>query len=72
MQADKALHAMEWPRRQVNSGTREGEELALRQMISGIIIPEWQEADKKKKNETIAMMRLWTGAMMNWARIQMK
>eukprot|EP00965_Chrysotila_dentata_P142370 4706841-Pleurochrysis_carterae.AAC.1 len=40
-------------------------------MISGII-PEWQEADDKKKRGVIAMLRSWTGEKMNHARIQMK
>eukprot|EP00965_Chrysotila_dentata_P103782 3426464-Pleurochrysis_carterae.AAC.3 len=50
MQADKTLHAVEWPRRQVNPRIEEGEELALRQIISSIIL-EWQEADNKKKRD---------------------
>eukprot|EP00965_Chrysotila_dentata_P092705 3059921-Pleurochrysis_carterae.AAC.1 len=40
-------------------------------MISGII-PEWQEADVKKKKGAITVLRSWTGDMMNHARIQMK
>eukprot|EP00965_Chrysotila_dentata_P021887 724632-Pleurochrysis_carterae.AAC.1 len=40
-------------------------------MISGII-PEWQVTDNKKKKGVIALLRSWTGEMMNSARIQMK
>eukprot|EP00965_Chrysotila_dentata_P084357 2785451-Pleurochrysis_carterae.AAC.1 len=40
-------------------------------MISGII-PEWQEASDKAKTGTIEIMKLWTGDLMNSARIQMK
>eukprot|EP00965_Chrysotila_dentata_P105815 3495398-Pleurochrysis_carterae.AAC.1 len=40
-------------------------------MISGII-REWQETSDKGKRGTIDIMKLWTGDMMNWARIQMK
>eukprot|EP00965_Chrysotila_dentata_P038152 1267937-Pleurochrysis_carterae.AAC.1 len=40
-------------------------------MISGII-PEWLETDYREKMRTIMAMRLWTGVMMNGARIQMK
>eukprot|EP00965_Chrysotila_dentata_P261083 6214132-Pleurochrysis_carterae.AAC.3 len=40
-------------------------------MISGIIL-EWQEANDKEKKGTISTMKLWTGEMMNRARIQMK
>eukprot|EP00965_Chrysotila_dentata_P034409 1145559-Pleurochrysis_carterae.AAC.1 len=40
-------------------------------MISGIL-PEWQEADDKKKKGVIAMLRSWTGEMMIYAMIQMK
>eukprot|EP00965_Chrysotila_dentata_P143155 4730120-Pleurochrysis_carterae.AAC.1 len=47
-QADNALRALERPRRQTDPRIKEKEELALGQMISGII-PEWQEADDKKK-----------------------
>eukprot|EP00965_Chrysotila_dentata_P098402 3252523-Pleurochrysis_carterae.AAC.1 len=45
--------------------------MAVKQVISGII-PEWREADNKKKKWVIALLRLWTGEMMNWARMQMK
>eukprot|EP00965_Chrysotila_dentata_P241574 6204362-Pleurochrysis_carterae.AAC.2 len=62
---------MERPRRQANMRIKEEEELALRQMISGII-PEWQETENKREKGTIAMMRLWTGEMMNNAGTQMK
>eukprot|EP00965_Chrysotila_dentata_P255082 6212094-Pleurochrysis_carterae.AAC.1 len=40
-------------------------------MISGII-PEWKEVNDREKEGTIALMALWTGEMMNRARIQMK
>eukprot|EP00965_Chrysotila_dentata_P189086 6173136-Pleurochrysis_carterae.AAC.1 len=52
-------------------GINEEEELALRQVISGII-PEWQETDHREKKGIIMAMGLWTGAMMNGARVQMK
>eukprot|EP00965_Chrysotila_dentata_P217285 6189899-Pleurochrysis_carterae.AAC.2 len=71
-QAERALKAMERPRKHTNTRIKEEEELALRQMISAGIIPEWQEADNKEKKGTIMTMRLWTGVLMNWARIQMK
>eukprot|EP00965_Chrysotila_dentata_P237685 6202055-Pleurochrysis_carterae.AAC.1 len=70
-QADKALQAMQQPRRKSDPRIKEEEELALRQMMSGIT-PEWQEEDKKHKKGTIAVMGLWTGEMMNWARTHMK
>eukprot|EP00965_Chrysotila_dentata_P261465 6214263-Pleurochrysis_carterae.AAC.4 len=35
-------------------------------------IPEWQEADNKKKKGVKTLLRSWTGEMMNCARIQMK
>eukprot|EP00965_Chrysotila_dentata_P162229 5357135-Pleurochrysis_carterae.AAC.1 len=47
-QVDKALCALENPRRHVDANIKEEEELALKQIISGII-PEWQESDMKKK-----------------------
>eukprot|EP00965_Chrysotila_dentata_P234798 6200384-Pleurochrysis_carterae.AAC.4 len=50
---------------------REEEELALRQTISGIL-PEWQEKDTKKKSGVVTQLKLWTGEMMNCARIHMK
>eukprot|EP00965_Chrysotila_dentata_P008725 284028-Pleurochrysis_carterae.AAC.1 len=68
LQADKALRALEQPRRQTTQDAREDEEQALRQMISGII-PEWQEASDKGKRSTIEIMKLWTGNLMNLARI---
>eukprot|EP00965_Chrysotila_dentata_P063365 2100156-Pleurochrysis_carterae.AAC.1 len=68
-QADKALRALEKPRRLMDPSNREEEELALRQIISGII-PELQETDNKKKKGVIARIRIWTGEMMNNARIQ--
>eukprot|EP00965_Chrysotila_dentata_P055748 1848911-Pleurochrysis_carterae.AAC.1 len=47
-QTTKALSALEWPRRQTDQKHKEEEELALKQMISGII-PEWRHTDNKKK-----------------------
>eukprot|EP00965_Chrysotila_dentata_P175335 5787731-Pleurochrysis_carterae.AAC.1 len=70
-QANKALRALERPRRQTDQRTKEEEELALRQMISGII-PEWHYTDDKRKKGVIALLKSWTGEMMNGARIQMK
>eukprot|EP00965_Chrysotila_dentata_P098941 3272439-Pleurochrysis_carterae.AAC.1 len=75
IEAERALHAIERPRKHTSPRIKEEEELALRQMISGMTIPEceWQAADNnKEKKGTITAMRLWTGVMMNWARIQMK
>eukprot|EP00965_Chrysotila_dentata_P177699 5869859-Pleurochrysis_carterae.AAC.1 len=40
-------------------------------MISGII-PEWQEVNDKDKRGTVEIMKLWTGYLMNLARLQMK
>eukprot|EP00965_Chrysotila_dentata_P196195 6177433-Pleurochrysis_carterae.AAC.1 len=71
IQVDKAFRALDHPRRQATQYVREDGELALRQMLSGII-PEWQEASDKGKRGTIEIMKLWTGDMMNLARIQMK
>eukprot|EP00965_Chrysotila_dentata_P133996 4431330-Pleurochrysis_carterae.AAC.1 len=71
IQADKAIRALEQPRRQTSQEAREDEEQALRQMITGII-PEWQEDNDKGKRSTIEIMKLWTGDLMNLARIQMK
>eukprot|EP00965_Chrysotila_dentata_P225985 6195118-Pleurochrysis_carterae.AAC.2 len=71
IQAERALQAIDRHNKHINSKIKEEEELALRQMISGII-REWQEADNKEKKGTIAAMRMWTGGMMNWARIHMK
>eukprot|EP00965_Chrysotila_dentata_P000209 6649-Pleurochrysis_carterae.AAC.1 len=47
-QVDNALRALERPRRQTDPRRKEEEELASRQMISGII-PEWHGADDKRK-----------------------
>eukprot|EP00965_Chrysotila_dentata_P004575 148790-Pleurochrysis_carterae.AAC.1 len=47
-QASKALSEMERPRRQTDSRLKEEEELALKQMIFGII-PEWRDTDNKMK-----------------------
>eukprot|EP00965_Chrysotila_dentata_P171484 5659401-Pleurochrysis_carterae.AAC.1 len=41
-QAAKVLRALEWPRRQVDQRLKEEEELALKQIIAGII-PEWHD-----------------------------
>eukprot|EP00965_Chrysotila_dentata_P002563 83284-Pleurochrysis_carterae.AAC.2 len=62
---------MEQSERQTNTNNEEEQELALRQLTSGII-PEWQEDNEKEKRETVTTMKLWTGKMMNWARIQME
>eukprot|EP00965_Chrysotila_dentata_P075553 2495409-Pleurochrysis_carterae.AAC.1 len=70
-QANKALSALEWPRRQTDQRLKEEEESALKEMISGII-PEWNNTDNKREKGVIALLRLWTGEMMNCARIQMK
>eukprot|EP00965_Chrysotila_dentata_P149601 4940420-Pleurochrysis_carterae.AAC.1 len=70
-QTTKALSALEWPRRQTDLSLRKEEELALKQMISGII-PEWCDTNFRRKKGVIALLRSWTGEMMNWARIQMK
>eukprot|EP00965_Chrysotila_dentata_P263050 6214744-Pleurochrysis_carterae.AAC.2 len=70
-QANKALRALERPRRQTDPRLKEEEELTLKQMISGII-PEWRDTDNKRKKGVIALLGSWTGEMMNWARIQMK
>eukprot|EP00965_Chrysotila_dentata_P033846 1126812-Pleurochrysis_carterae.AAC.1 len=71
-QVNKAIRSMELSGRQMNLHTKEEEELALRQLISGII-SEWQEENEKEKKGMITIMKLWTGKMMNnWARIQMK
>eukprot|EP00965_Chrysotila_dentata_P048165 1597290-Pleurochrysis_carterae.AAC.1 len=47
-QATKALCALEQPRRQMDPRLKEQEELALKQMIPGII-PEWRDTDNKRK-----------------------
>eukprot|EP00965_Chrysotila_dentata_P028348 942509-Pleurochrysis_carterae.AAC.1 len=47
-QATNVLRALERPRRQTDLRLKEEEELASKQMISGII-PEWQDTDKKRK-----------------------
>eukprot|EP00965_Chrysotila_dentata_P110711 3657998-Pleurochrysis_carterae.AAC.1 len=70
-QVVKALCALENPRRQTDPNIREEEKLALKQIISGIL-PEWQETDTKKKTGIITQLKLWTGEMMNCARIHMK
>eukprot|EP00965_Chrysotila_dentata_P181247 5983004-Pleurochrysis_carterae.AAC.4 len=70
-QATKALSALEWPRRQMDLSLREEEELALKQTISGII-PEWWDTNNRRNNGVIALLRSWTGEMVNWVRIQIK
>eukprot|EP00965_Chrysotila_dentata_P225839 6195026-Pleurochrysis_carterae.AAC.1 len=40
-------------------------------MISDII-PEWCDVNTRKKKGVIALLKIWTGDMMNCARIQMK
>eukprot|EP00965_Chrysotila_dentata_P096882 3201837-Pleurochrysis_carterae.AAC.1 len=60
MQADKAIKALEQPRKYTNAHIKEEEALALRQMISGII-PEWQEANDKEKKGTITIMKCGRG-----------
>eukprot|EP00965_Chrysotila_dentata_P169491 5596167-Pleurochrysis_carterae.AAC.2 len=71
IQAEKALRALEQPRIQATQNVRENEEQALRQMVTGII-PEWQEVNDEGKGSTIEIMKLWTGDMVNLARVQMK
>eukprot|EP00965_Chrysotila_dentata_P181788 6001098-Pleurochrysis_carterae.AAC.3 len=70
-QVNNALHALELPRRQTDPIHKEEEELALRQIISGII-PEWRDSDHKREKGVVALLGSWTGEMMNWARMQMK
>eukprot|EP00965_Chrysotila_dentata_P101694 3357520-Pleurochrysis_carterae.AAC.1 len=70
-QVFKALSALEWPRRQTDQRLKEEEELALKQMISGII-SEWHHTDNKREKGIIALLTTWTGEMMNYARIHMK
>eukprot|EP00965_Chrysotila_dentata_P141193 4667029-Pleurochrysis_carterae.AAC.1 len=48
-QVIKAIRSMEQSGRQMNMDIKEEEELALRQLISGII-PEWREVNEKGKN----------------------
>eukprot|EP00965_Chrysotila_dentata_P013361 442384-Pleurochrysis_carterae.AAC.1 len=71
IQAEKAMQAIQQARGHKDRKDREEEELALKQMISGII-PEWQHVDDNKKKGAIVMMRSWTGELMNHARIHMK
>eukprot|EP00965_Chrysotila_dentata_P211725 6186610-Pleurochrysis_carterae.AAC.1 len=71
-QAERAIiKALARPRRHSSPKIKEEEELALRQMISGIM-PEWKEEKDVEKKGTVATMSLWTGELMNWARTQMK
>eukprot|EP00965_Chrysotila_dentata_P042100 1396633-Pleurochrysis_carterae.AAC.1 len=44
----KALRALERPRRQTNQRLKEEEELALKQIIAGII-PEWHDVNDKRR-----------------------
>eukprot|EP00965_Chrysotila_dentata_P204130 6182154-Pleurochrysis_carterae.AAC.1 len=69
-QVSKALSSLEWPRRQTDQRLKEEEELALKQMISGIV-PEWCHTYNKREKGVIALLRSWTGEMMNCARILM-
>eukprot|EP00965_Chrysotila_dentata_P256887 6212707-Pleurochrysis_carterae.AAC.3 len=71
IQVEKAIQAVQRSRGHKDKMVKEEEELALRQMISGII-PEWQQIDDKKKKGAITVMKLWTGELMNWARTHMK
>eukprot|EP00965_Chrysotila_dentata_P081427 2688381-Pleurochrysis_carterae.AAC.2 len=71
MQAEKAIQAIQWPRGHTDRKVKEEEELALRQMISGII-PEWQQANDTKRKGARVMMKSWTGELMNWSRTHMK
>eukprot|EP00965_Chrysotila_dentata_P193916 6176041-Pleurochrysis_carterae.AAC.1 len=58
IQMDKAIHAIEQPRGQMDPNIKEKEELALRQIIAGIN-PEWQEvSNEQEKNRTILTMSL--------------
>eukprot|EP00965_Chrysotila_dentata_P033225 1106413-Pleurochrysis_carterae.AAC.3 len=57
IQVNKAIRSMERPRRHTIMYIREEEELALRQIISGIIT-EGQEGNEKEKKETITAMKL--------------
>eukprot|EP00965_Chrysotila_dentata_P237372 6201866-Pleurochrysis_carterae.AAC.1 len=71
IQAEKALQAIQWPRGHKDRKVMEEEELASRQMISGIM-PEWQQVEDTQKKGAVVMMKLWTGELMNWARTHMK
>eukprot|EP00965_Chrysotila_dentata_P011593 379276-Pleurochrysis_carterae.AAC.1 len=70
-QASKALRALERPRRQTEQRLKEEEELALKQIIAGII-PEWHDVNDRRKEGVVAMLKIWTAEMMNLARTQMK
>eukprot|EP00965_Chrysotila_dentata_P170991 5643070-Pleurochrysis_carterae.AAC.8 len=70
-QAEKGIRAIERSREgHMNVSNRGEEELALRQLITGII-PKWQENDEKEKKIRTATMTRWTGKMMSMARVQM-
>eukprot|EP00965_Chrysotila_dentata_P220115 6191583-Pleurochrysis_carterae.AAC.3 len=70
-QVNKALGALEQPRRQTDPRLKEEQELALKQVISGII-SEWRDTNQKRKRGVITLLGSWTGVMMNWTRMQMK
>eukprot|EP00965_Chrysotila_dentata_P237957 6202213-Pleurochrysis_carterae.AAC.2 len=70
-QASKAMRALKRPRRQTDPRLKEEEELALKEMISGII-PEWRDTNNKRGKGFIASFGSWMGEMMNWAKMQMK
>eukprot|EP00965_Chrysotila_dentata_P170265 5620098-Pleurochrysis_carterae.AAC.1 len=58
IQMVKAKQAIKRPSRgQMDPDNKEKKDLALRQIISGII-PEWQEVNEKEKYSTILTMRL--------------
>eukprot|EP00965_Chrysotila_dentata_P242072 6204671-Pleurochrysis_carterae.AAC.1 len=67
IQAENAIQAIQFAG---GHKVSKEDELALRQMISGII-PERQNIDDKKRG-AIVKMTLWTGELMNWARTHMK
>eukprot|EP00965_Chrysotila_dentata_P046393 1541448-Pleurochrysis_carterae.AAC.1 len=66
IQVSKAIRSLEQTGRHIDPNTRKEEELALRQLISGIV-PEWGEENGKEKTGTTTTMKLWTGKLMNWA-----
>eukprot|EP00965_Chrysotila_dentata_P243176 6205272-Pleurochrysis_carterae.AAC.5 len=58
IQVNRAIRSMEQSGRQRNmKNIKEEEELALRQLISGIIL-EWREVNEKGKKDTITTMKL--------------
>eukprot|EP00965_Chrysotila_dentata_P125196 4138904-Pleurochrysis_carterae.AAC.1 len=58
IQAEKAWQAIQHTRGHKDRKDREEEDLALRQMISGII-PEWQHVDDNKQRGTIVRVRIF-------------